>query len=79
MTFILTRENGDSIRDTLMIGIDEHNGEPRSRITIRGQFEANELPGHLRWLVEAIAQHVQERSVAVAEYMTCHKSGGGSR
>jgi hypothetical protein len=79
VTFILTRENGDSIRDNLMIGIDEHNGEPATRLTIRGQFEANEIPGHLRWLADSIAQQVEERSYAVAEYVTCHKLRGGGK
>ena len=77
MTFILTQENGDSARDTLMIGIDEHNGQPATRLIIRGQFEANEIPGHLRWLADAIAQQVEERSFAVGEYVNCHKLRGG--
>ena len=77
MTFILTQENGESARDTLMIGIDEHNGQLATRLLIRGQFEAAEIPGQLRWLADAIAQQVEERSFAVREYVNCHKLRGG--
>jgi hypothetical protein len=80
VTFILTQENGDSAHNILMIGIDEHNGEDKSRLMIRGQFEAQEIPSQLRWLADAIAQQVEDRPPFVAgEYVTYEKLRGGGK
>ena len=60
--------------DTLTIEIDEHNGAPASRLLIRGQIEASEMPGQLRWLADAIALHGDNESVADREHVTFQKS-----
>jgi hypothetical protein len=63
--------------DNLTIEIDEHNGAPSSKLLIRGQIEAAEIPGHLRWLADAIAQHGDNKSGAIRDHVTFEKSYGG--
>jgi hypothetical protein len=62
--------------DTLTIEIDEHNGVPSGRLTIRGQIEVTEMLGHLRWLADAIArcgEVNEDKSPAIKEHVTCNK------
>ncbi|WP_143274213.1 hypothetical protein [Bradyrhizobium canariense] len=67
-----------SAYDTLKIEIDGHNGAPPSRLEIRGQIEAAEIPSQLRWLADAIAQHGESKSSAIRESVTYKKSCGGA-
>jgi hypothetical protein len=71
-------ESSASAYDTLMIEIDEHNGAPSSQLLIRGQIEAAEIPGQLRWLADAIAQHGENKSSAIRYHVTFEKSHGGA-
>jgi hypothetical protein len=48
VTFTLTQAHGDSEHDTLTIDIDDRRGNSPSRVTIRGRYEAAEIPSHLR-------------------------------
>jgi hypothetical protein len=70
-------EARSSAWDTLRIEIDEHNGAPASSLLIRGQFEASEMPGQLRWLADAIALHGDNERAAVRDHVTFEKSYGG--
>jgi hypothetical protein len=70
-------EGRGSARDTLAIEIDAHNGAPSSQLIIRGQFEAAEIPAHLRWLAEAIARQAGDKRSAIRERVTFELRGGG--
>src|ERR1700722_598578 len=56
VTFIIQPQCG--VDDLLMIGLDEHNGEQKSRLIIRGGVEAKEIPSHLRWLANKIEKEI---------------------
>jgi len=75
VTFNLQSSGGAD--DTLTIDIDDHRGSSPSRVTIRGKCESAEIPGQLRWLADAIAQHAEDKSPAIREHVTCHKLRGG--
>jgi hypothetical protein len=75
VTFDL-QSSGDE-RDTLTINIDDRRGESPSSVTIRGKWEAAEMPGQLRWLADAIAQHVENKGPAFREHVTSEKLRGG--
>jgi hypothetical protein len=76
-TVRFTLEAHSSAWDTLTIEIDEHNGAPSSKLLVRGQIEAAEIPGQLRWLADAIAQHGDNKSGAIRDHVTFEKSYGG--
>jgi len=75
--FTLTQANGDSEHDTLTINIDDRRGKSPSSVTIRGKWEAAEMPGQFRWLADAIAQHVENKGPAFREQVTSEKLRGG--
>jgi hypothetical protein len=56
VTFII--QPGRGVDDLLMIGLDEHNGEKKSRLMIRGGAEAKEIPSQLRWLADKIEKEI---------------------
>lgn len=72
-------ESGSSAWDTLTVDIDAHNGAPSSQLLIRGQIEAAEIPGQLRWLADAIAQHGENKNPADREHVTYEKLRGGGK
>jgi hypothetical protein len=75
MTFEL-QSVGDE-HDTLTIGIDDNRVKSPGTLTIRGRFEAAEIPGHLRWLADSIARHAENNSPAFREHVSCEKWRGG--
>jgi len=75
VTFDLQSSGGE--HDTLTINIDDRRGESPSSVTIRGKWEAAEMPGQLRWLADAIAQHVENKGPAFREHVTSEKLRGG--
>jgi hypothetical protein len=75
VTFNLQSSGGAD--DTLTIDIDDRRGKSPSRVTIRGKWEAAELPGQLRWLADAIAQHGENKNPATREHVTYEKLRGG--
>jgi hypothetical protein len=75
VTFKL-QSSGDE-HDTLTIGIDDHRVKSPGTLTIRGKWEAAEIPGHLRWLADSIARHAENNSPAFREHVSCEKWRGG--
>jgi hypothetical protein len=73
VTFKLQSSGGEL--DTLTINIDDHR-EPGT-LNIHGRLEAAEIPGHLRWLADAIAQHVDNKNPAFHEHVYSEKWRGG--
>ena len=68
VTFII--QPGRGVDDLLMIGLDEHNGEGKSRLMIRGGAEAREIPSHLRWLANKIEKEIGNYdSASISEYV----------
>jgi len=61
VTFIIQPCPWGGVNDLLMIGLDEHNGEKKSRLMIRGGAEAKEIPSHLRWLADKIEKEIGKR------------------
>jgi hypothetical protein len=68
VTFII--QPGRGVDDLLMIGLDEHNGEKKSRLMIRGGAEATEIPSQLRWLADKIEKEIGKREPPlIGEYV----------
>ena len=68
ITFIIQPQRG--VDDLLMIGLDEHNGEEKSRLMIRGGAEAKEIPSHLRWMAEKIEKEIGKHDApSINEYV----------
>jgi hypothetical protein len=75
MTFEL-QSDGDE-HDMLTIGIDDNRVKSPGTLTIRGRYEAAEIPGHLRWLADSIARHAENNSPAFREHVSYEKWRGG--
>jgi hypothetical protein len=75
VTFDLQSSSGE--HDTLTIDIDDRREKSPSRVTIRGKWEAAEIPSQLRWLADAIAQHGEDKNPATREHVTYEKLRGG--
>ncbi|MGY3120358.1 hypothetical protein ACVWXQ_004295 [Bradyrhizobium sp. S3.14.4] len=66
--FIVRPKRG--VDDQLMIGLEEHNGESRSQLMIRGGAEAREMPSQLRWLAEKIEKELGKHDApSIHEYV----------
>jgi hypothetical protein len=74
VTFII--QPGRGVDDLLMIGLDEHNGEGKSRLMIRGGAEAWEIPSHLRWLANKIEKEIGEYAPALISEYVLNTVGG---
>jgi hypothetical protein len=73
VTFIIQPRRG--VDDLLMVGLDEHNGEEKSRLMIRGGAEAREIPSQLRWLADNIEREIGKSDAPlIGEYVM--KTGG---
>ena len=75
VSFNLHSSGGE--HDTLTINIDDCRTKSPVTVTITGKLEAAEMPGHLRWLANAIAQHVESKGPASREHVTSEKMRGG--
>jgi hypothetical protein len=74
IAFIIQPQRG--VDDLLLIGLDEHNGEEKSRLMIRGGAEAREMPSHLRWIADKIEKEIGHHDApSINEYVL---STGGS-
>jgi len=56
-TMCFDLQANSSAWDILTIRMDEHNGQRSSELTIRGQIEAGETVGHLRWLADTLSRY----------------------
>jgi hypothetical protein len=74
VTFII--QPGRGVDDLLMIGLDEHNGEGKSRLMIRGGVEAREIPSHLRWLANKIEKEIGKYDPALISEYVLNTVGG---
>lgn len=76
VSFDLQSSGGEN--DTLTIDIDDRRTKSPVAVTITGKLEAAEMPGQLRWLADAIAQHVENNGPAFREHVTSEKMRGGA-
>jgi hypothetical protein len=68
VSFIIHPQRG--VDDLLMIGLDEHHGEQKSRLMVRGGAEAREIPSQLRWIANKIEKEIgKHEPLAVNEYV----------
>jgi hypothetical protein len=68
IAFIIQPQRG--VDDLLLIGLDEHNGEEKSRLMIRGGAEAKEIPSQLRWIADKIEKEIGHRDApSINEYV----------
>jgi hypothetical protein len=74
VTFIIQPRSG--VDDLLMIGLDEHNGEEKSRLMVRGGVEAKEIPSQLRWLADKIEKEIGKRDAALISEYVLNTAGG---
>lgn len=74
-TFDLHSFGGE--HDTLTIEIDDRRVTSPTKLAIRGKWEAAEMPAHLRWLADAIAQHGENKNPAIHEHVNYEKLRGG--
>jgi hypothetical protein len=75
VTFDLQSSGGAN--DLLTIEFDDRRHKAPSRVTILGKLEAAEMPSQLRWLADAIAQHVEDKGPATREHVTSEILLGG--
>ena len=68
IAFIIQPQRG--VDDLLMIGLEEHNGEEKSQLTIRGGAEAKEIPSQLRWIANKIEKEIGKHDApSINEYV----------
>jgi hypothetical protein len=68
VAFIIQPQRG--VDDLLLIGLDEHNGEEKSRLMIRGGAEAKEIPSQLRWIADKIEKEIGKHDApSINEYV----------
>jgi hypothetical protein len=74
VTFII--QPGRGVDDLLMIGLDEHNGEGKSRLMVRGGAEAKEIPSQLRWLANKIEKEIGKHDPPLVSEHVVLNTGG---